>query len=80
MAEASSPQIQSLENQLFERLKPIQPRSEFVDHLRYRLENPADTLVEQPVWKTGALFLASGLVGGFVLYALVRKLVRWISR
>lgn len=80
MAEADSTQFQALENQLFERLKPIQPRSEFVDHLRFRLENPPDTLVEGPSWKTGALVLASGLVGGFVLYALIRRIVRWSNQ
>ncbi len=71
-------QIDAIENHLFERLKPIQPRPEFVDHLRYRLENPPSTVVEPPSWKTGILILATSLVGGFILFALGRKLIRWL--
>lgn len=73
-------QMEALENQLFRRLKPIQPRTEFVDHLRSRLENPPTTTIEPPSWKTGALILVSGLLGGFVVYALLRKMIRWLSR
>jgi hypothetical protein len=80
MAETDTYQMEALESQLFERLKPIQPRSEFVDHLKYRIENPPAMVVERPSWKTGAIILASGLVTGFVLYALIRKIVRWLSR
>lgn len=69
-------QVEALESQLFTRLKPIQPRAEFVDHLRYRLENPPATVIEPPSWKTGALILACGLMGGFGLYILIRKLAR----
>jgi len=71
-------QMDAIENQLFQRLKPIQPRPEFVNHLRYRLENPPRTVVEPPSWKTGILILATSLVGGFILFALGRKIVRWL--
>ncbi len=80
MAIKNTSQIEDLENQLFARLKPFEPRTEFVDHLKYRLENPPGMVVESPPWKTGVLILAGGLLGGFVLYALLRKIVRGLSR
>lgn len=80
MALKDMSQFEDLENQLFARMKPIQPRTEFVDHLKYRLENPPSTVVEGRSWKTGAAILAGGLLGGFVLYALLRKIARWLSR
>ncbi|HWQ04188.1 MAG TPA: hypothetical protein VN452_02415 [Longilinea sp.] len=71
-------QMDAFEDQLFKRLKPMQPRPEFVDHLRFRLENPPNTVVEPPSWKTGVLILATGLVGGFIVFALARKMLRWL--
>lgn len=73
-------QMDELESQLFARLKPIQPRSEFVDHLKYRLENPPTIVAETPSWKAGVTILAVGLLGGFTLFALFRKFVRWMNR
>lgn len=73
-------QMDELESQLFARLKPITPRTEFVDHLKFRLENPPNIVAETPSWKTGAFILGVGLVGGFVVFALARKIIRWLSR
>ncbi|GAP14445.1 hypothetical protein LARV_02214 [Longilinea arvoryzae] len=80
MAVKETSQIEDLENQLFARLKPIQPRTEFVDHLKYRLENPPNMVVESPSWIIGVLILAGSLLGGFILYAVLRKIIRWLSR
>lgn len=80
MAVKDTSQIEDLENQLFARLKPIQPRTEFVDHLKYRLENPPNTVVENPSWILGVLILAGSLLGGFILNAVMRKIIRWLSR
>ncbi len=73
--------LDELETQLMARFRPVAPRTEFVDHLKKRLENPPDmTVAGPPSWKTGFMILVGGLLGGFVLFALIRKLVRWFSR
>lgn len=80
MAEKELAEIDELEGQLFARLKPIQPRTEFVDHLKYRLENSPTTTVERPSWGKGILILVSGLLGGFLLYGIIRKIARMSRR
>lgn len=80
MVAKDSSQIEDLENELFARMKPVQPRTEFVDHLRHHLENPPGIVIEKPSWKEGALILGGSLVIGFVIYALLRKIARWMSR
>lgn len=80
MSEKEFYPLDELETHLFARLKPVEPRTEFVDHLKQRLENPPTTVAEPPSWKTGFLILIIGLLGGFVFFALIRKLVRWFGR
>lgn len=73
--------VDELETRLMERFRSFEPRIEFVDHLKKRLGSPPDTTVAgQLSWKTGFVILTGGLLGGFVLFALIRKLVRWFSR
>lgn len=73
--------MDELETQLMARFRPVAPRTEFVDHLKKRLENPPDTTVAgPPSWRIGLMILVGGLFGGFVLFSLIRKLVRWFSR
>ncbi len=72
--------LDDLESHLFAQLKPVEPRMEFVDRLKQRLENPPSMVAEPPTWKTGFLILAIGLLGGLIFLVLIRKLVRWFGR
>ena len=73
--------VEELEMRLMERFRSFEPRTEFVDHLKNRLGSPPDTTIAgRPSWETGFVILTGGLLGGFVLFALIRKRVRWFSR
>jgi hypothetical protein len=65
----------SLENELLRSLRPVHPRSEFVDRLRNRLASPSNTILERT--ESPAASLALFLVG---LALAVGLLLVWIVR
>jgi hypothetical protein len=67
--------VEKLEQQLMESLKPVQPRTEFVDRLHTRLTTPQTILLERRESAAfGLLLVAASLLTGVLLIWLRRHL------
>jgi hypothetical protein len=67
--------VEKLERQLMDSLKPVQPRTEFVDRLHTRLTTPQTTILERRESAAfGLLLVAASLLTGVLLTWLRRHL------
>lgn len=72
--------VETLESQLRQSLRPVNPDPKFVDHLHTRLKTPSHTMLEQRQnTAAGFLLVAFSLLTGIIFLWLVRQIRKTAS-